>query len=113
VERNGIFALLQESCPIADNLILNAYHQEPFSHRGIIRESAVRENASRLMAENDIRAQDAFTPAGTLSGGNPYPAVIVILRGAVFSTFGNVSLRTPSFSLASIFDWSMTSERVN
>ncbi|MFC1858818.1 ABC transporter ATP-binding protein [Thermodesulfobacteriota bacterium] len=59
-----------ENFTVADNLILNTYHQEPFSRKFILRKSARENNAYRLRDLFDIRPPDIFTRAGHLSGGN-------------------------------------------
>lgn len=61
---------------IADNLVLNVYHQKPFA-RGIIRcARAIAENAVHAMQTFDIRAPSFRTLAGSLSGGNQQKMVV-------------------------------------
>jgi len=56
---------------IADNLVLNVYHQRPFASSGIIRHPrAIAEHAIHAMQTFDIRAPSHATSAGSLSGGN-------------------------------------------
>lgn len=55
---------------IADNFILTSYHRPPFA-RGIVRnEEEIVRHATTMMAMFDVRAPDAETPLGALSGGN-------------------------------------------
>ncbi|HEY5866193.1 MAG TPA: ABC transporter ATP-binding protein [Candidatus Tectomicrobia bacterium] len=61
---------------IADNLVLNTYHQQPFAHRMVRRVAAVVAHAVSLMQAFDIRAPHPGVPAGSLSGGNQQKMVI-------------------------------------
>jgi simple sugar transport system ATP-binding protein len=65
-----------ESYSIADNLVLNTYHQRPFAHRMVRHAAAIAAHAARLMQAFDIRALHPAVPAGTLSGGNQQKMVI-------------------------------------
>jgi simple sugar transport system ATP-binding protein len=61
---------------LANNLLLNTYHQQPFA-RGLVRcEAAVAQHAWHLMHEFDIRAPSVFTQTGSLSGGNQQKLVV-------------------------------------
>jgi simple sugar transport system ATP-binding protein len=61
---------------IADNLVLNVYHQRPFAS-GIIRHPrAIAEHAIHAMQTFDIRAPSHATSAGSLSGGNQQKMVV-------------------------------------
>ncbi len=62
--------------PVADNLALVAYYKPPFA-RGIQRnDTAIMENAVRLIAEYDIRTPGPLVPAGNLSGGNQQKVIV-------------------------------------
>lgn len=61
---------------IADNLVLNIYHQKPFAYGIIRRAQAIAEHAVRAMQTFDIRAPNLSTPAGSLSGGNQQKMVV-------------------------------------
>ncbi len=61
---------------IADNLVLNAYHQKPFAWGIMRRAKAIAEHAEQAMQTFDIRAPSRFTPAGSLSGGNQQKMVV-------------------------------------
>ena len=61
---------------IADNLVLNVYHQKPFASGMIRRFRAIAEHAEQAMQTFDIRAPSPFTVAGSLSGGNQQKMVV-------------------------------------
>jgi simple sugar transport system ATP-binding protein len=61
---------------IADNLILNVYHQRPFASGIIRRPRAIAEHAEQVMQTFDIRAPSHATVAGSLSGGNQQKMVV-------------------------------------
>jgi simple sugar transport system ATP-binding protein len=65
-----------EGYTIADNLVLNTYHQPPFAHRMVRHAAAIAAYAARLMQVFDIRAPHPAVPAGSLSGGNQQKMVI-------------------------------------
>jgi general nucleoside transport system ATP-binding protein len=65
-----------EGYTIADNLVLNTYHQQPFAHRMARHTAAITAHAAHLMQAFDIRAPHPAVPAGTLSGGNQQKMVI-------------------------------------
>lgn len=65
-----------ESYTIADNLVLNTYHQQPFAHRMARHTAAIAAHAAQLMQAFDIRAPHPAVPVGTLSGGNQQKMVI-------------------------------------
>ncbi len=62
--------------PVADNMILSDYYGEPFSHRGILDEDHIAENARNLVKQFDIRTPSIFTPASSLSGGNQQKVIV-------------------------------------
>jgi general nucleoside transport system ATP-binding protein len=64
------------SFPVADNLVLCSYYQQPFA-KGILRnEEAIEECAVKLIQEFDIRTPNEKTSAGSLSGGNQQKVII-------------------------------------
>ncbi len=64
------------SYSIADNLVLNVYHQKPFAWGILRRARAIAAHAAQAMQTFDIRAPSRFTPAGSLSGGNQQKMVV-------------------------------------
>jgi len=71
-QRHGL--ILQE--PVADNLILCTYYQEPFARHGVIQNVPITENARRLIEQFDVRTPSPFVPTSTLSGGNQQKVII-------------------------------------
>src|SRR5712691_5178022 len=65
-----------EGYTIADNLVLNTYHQQPFAHRLVRHAAVIAAHAARLMQAFDIRAPHPAVQAGNLSGGNQQKMVI-------------------------------------
>ena len=61
---------------IAENYILDSYHKEPYSKRGIFDLKAVRERAAQGVKDFDIRTPSIDTFAGALSGGNQQKVVV-------------------------------------
>jgi simple sugar transport system ATP-binding protein len=61
---------------IADNLILTSYHRPPFSSGIVLNEKEIARHAAKLMGAFDVRASDADTPLGALSGGNQQRVVL-------------------------------------
>lgn len=64
------------SYPIADNLVLNTYYEEPYSDGILIDDRAIQILARSLIHEFDIRTPSPLTAASTLSGGNQQKAVV-------------------------------------
>jgi simple sugar transport system ATP-binding protein len=62
--------------PISDNLVLNTYYQEPFSHGVQIQFDRVRTYADRLVKEFDVRPPDIALEVETLSGGNQQKVIV-------------------------------------
>ncbi len=61
---------------VAENLILDLYHREPFA-RGISLDlAAIGENATNRVQEFDVRTTGTAVPAGMLSGGNQQKVVL-------------------------------------
>jgi general nucleoside transport system ATP-binding protein len=61
---------------IAENYVLDTYHREPYSRRGIVNVQAVREHAAQGVKDFDIRTPSIDTYAGQLSGGNQQKVVV-------------------------------------
>jgi simple sugar transport system ATP-binding protein len=65
-----------DSYSVAQNLVLNTYHQPPFARGVTVQERAIAEHASRLIAEYDVRTPSIYTEANSLSGGNQQKMVV-------------------------------------
>ncbi|GIV78486.1 MAG: ABC transporter [Litorilinea sp.] len=65
-----------DTYPVAHNLVLNTYYRPPFARGWTINEQAIREHATRLVAEYDVRTASILAPAGSLSGGNQQKMVV-------------------------------------
>ncbi|MCD8223167.1 MAG: ABC transporter ATP-binding protein [Clostridiales bacterium] len=62
---------------IEDNLILQHFGEAPYASGGILNRKAIRENATKLMDQFDVRPRGSEgAPAGTLSGGNQQKVII-------------------------------------
>ncbi|MGO1305840.1 MAG: ABC transporter ATP-binding protein [Microbacterium gubbeenense] len=61
---------------IAENLMLDRSHGEPFVSRGTIRQNALNDFAREKIDEFDIRTQGPAQAAGRLSGGNQQKVVL-------------------------------------
>jgi simple sugar transport system ATP-binding protein len=61
---------------IAENLVLDTHDLAPFSRFGQLAASTIHENATKLKAEFDIRAQSISDNANSLSGGNKQKVVL-------------------------------------
>jgi ABC-type uncharacterized transport system ATPase subunit len=65
-----------ESYPIADNMILNTYHQEPYARHRMMNNKAIEDHATQLVAQYDVRTPSVYTKGGSLSGGNQQKMVV-------------------------------------
>lgn len=62
---------------LEDNMILENYYKNPFSSRGILNRSEIRNYSDRLINEFDVRSgQGSRTIARSMSGGNQQKAII-------------------------------------
>jgi simple sugar transport system ATP-binding protein len=61
---------------VAENYILDTYHREPYSRRGIFDLEAVNREASKGVKDFDIRTPSITTLAANLSGGNQQKVVV-------------------------------------
>lgn len=75
---------LVKTYSLKDNLALCTYQQPPFAKGIILQETAIAENARRLVAEYDIRPNDPDALAQNLSGGNKQKVIVAreLSRGA-------------------------------
>jgi len=61
---------------VAENLVLDVYHQAPYASGLAMRQDAIDESAGKLIQEYDIRTPSANAPVGTLSGGNQQKVIV-------------------------------------
>jgi len=61
---------------VTENVVLNTYHLEPFSHGTVMDWSASKAAAERLIEQYDVRTPSAEAPASTLSGGNQQKVIV-------------------------------------
>jgi ABC-type uncharacterized transport system ATPase subunit len=61
---------------IAENLVLGRHHKPPYSARGLLSLSSIREHAERLIDEHDLRPADPDVDTGHLSGGNQQKLIV-------------------------------------
>ena len=70
--RDGLIAYMT----VAENYILDTYHREPYSKRGVFDLKAVNERATQAVKDFDIRTPSIQTFAASLSGGNQQKVVV-------------------------------------
>ncbi len=70
--RDGLISTMT----VAENYILDTYHREPYSRRGIFDLKMVDERAAQGVKDFDIRTPSIETLAGSLSGGNQQKVVV-------------------------------------
>jgi simple sugar transport system ATP-binding protein len=61
---------------IAENLILDTHHEQPFAKGIFMSNKAVEEEAQKKVVEFDIRTQSIDAPVSSLSGGNKQKVVL-------------------------------------
>ena len=64
------------SFSIAENLILDTHDLSPVAKSGQLVSSYIRENATKLVKEFDVRTQSIFDNSSSLSGGNKQKVVL-------------------------------------
>ncbi len=64
------------SFPVAENLVLCTYYEEPFARGIVMQYDKILENSEKLVKDFDIRTPSSLTPVGTLSGGNQQKVII-------------------------------------
>jgi general nucleoside transport system ATP-binding protein len=64
------------SFTVAENLVLDLYHREPFGRHGTLDLEAIDANARSRVEEYDVRTQSIDHNASTLSGGNQQKLVL-------------------------------------
>ena len=61
---------------VAENMILENHNKEPFASRGILDHQNIYNFSKKLINKFDVRPQDEYKIAGTLSGGNQQKVII-------------------------------------
>ncbi len=61
---------------VAENMILENYHKEPFSQRGRLNHRKISSFAKELIEKFDVRPQNDKQIAGALSGGNQQKVIL-------------------------------------
>ncbi len=61
---------------IAENMILENYHKEPFSRKGRLNHKAIEDFSEKLIEKFDVRPRNHGQKAGALSGGNQQKVII-------------------------------------
>jgi simple sugar transport system ATP-binding protein len=67
---------LAAAASIEENLIIDRYYREPYSHAGFLNLRAEERNAQTAIADFDVRTPSAKIPAANLSGGNMQKLVV-------------------------------------
>jgi len=67
---------LVSSFSVAENLVLDLYHREPFSKGFSLDLDRIRQNAGERVEEFDVRTSSIDHSASTLSGGNQQKVVL-------------------------------------
>ncbi|MBK9738051.1 MAG: ABC transporter ATP-binding protein [Actinobacteria bacterium] len=65
-----------ESFTVSENLILDSYYGAPYSRRGLLDGTAIREFAHALVAVYDVRPPHIENTGGALSGGNAQKMIV-------------------------------------
>ncbi len=61
---------------VAENMILENYHNKPFSNNGVLNFPKIKEFAKRLIYKFDVRPTNEMAKAKELSGGNQQKVII-------------------------------------
>lgn len=61
---------------IAENMILENYHKEPFSKKGRLNHKSIEDFSKKLIEKFDVRPNNPSQKAGALSGGNQQKVII-------------------------------------
>jgi len=61
---------------VADNMVLDTYHQPPYAKGINLNLGAIASNAAERVKEFDVRTTSAEAPVGTLSGGNQQKVIL-------------------------------------
>jgi general nucleoside transport system ATP-binding protein len=69
---------------VAENMLLRRFQDAPFSWRGFVRRSAMREAAKDLIHRYKVKTTSPDAPIQTLSGGNVQRAAILVAANPCF-----------------------------
>ena len=61
---------------VAENLILNSYYEEPYSHGIAMDWDATNADAEKLVGDFDVRTPSVAVPTSNLSGGNQQKVIV-------------------------------------
>jgi simple sugar transport system ATP-binding protein len=61
---------------VAENLVLDVYHQQPYASGLALHHDAIDESAAELIRDYDIRTPSSAALVGTLSGGNQQKVIV-------------------------------------
>jgi simple sugar transport system ATP-binding protein len=64
------------SFTIAENLVLDSYYAPPFSKRGVLHRDVIRESATQLVEDYDVRPPIIDNSGDALSGGNAQKMIV-------------------------------------
>ena len=70
--RDGLIATMT----VAENYILNTYHREPYSRRGVLDRKAIDDGAAQGVKDFDIRTPSIERWPAALSGGNQQKVIV-------------------------------------
>jgi len=62
--------------PVYENMVLDSYHQEPYSGRVQMRWHEARRASEELVEQYDVRTPSVDAPVATLSGGNQQKVIV-------------------------------------
>ncbi|MFO8035180.1 MAG: ABC transporter ATP-binding protein [Anaerolineales bacterium] len=61
---------------VANNLVAIDYYQRPYSHNGILNETAIKKKGQKIIKQFQIHARSENTQVATLSGGNQQKVIV-------------------------------------
>ncbi len=65
------------AAPLSENMVIKEFDHEPFSHKGILDNDAIRSYSEKIIEKFDVRSGEGVDSlAGKLSGGNQQKAII-------------------------------------
>ncbi|MFN2124180.1 MAG: ABC transporter ATP-binding protein [Candidatus Promineifilaceae bacterium] len=61
---------------VSENFILHEFKDQPYAQHGLLKESIIEENSTRLVEKYDVRLASVDEPISSLSGGNQQKVVV-------------------------------------